>query len=1071
MDYKKSLTCLALSMAALSVSAQSQTVTGKIVDNDGLEVIGASVSLKGEKGVGAVSDINGNFTIKAKNASKDVLVISYIGMKTQEVKVGGKKQLDVRLEPNAITTDDVVVIGYGTVKRKDLTGSVSSVKSDELLKTPTNDISQALAGRIAGLQVQSSDGAPGSSISIRVRGGISISQSNEPLYVIDGFPTEDGLGSLDPASIESIDVLKDASATAIYGARGANGVIVVTTKQGHDNSKATISFDAYVGTRKIANSLDVLNVREFVLADYERTLGTLTADKSMNTWYGRYGDFQPGEGFMDKLNEAYNGRKGIDWQDETLGRSTFVQNYRIGVQGGSKTTQYSVAYNFFRDEGAMVYSGDKKHDITMNFKSKVNDRLTVSARANFDIRKIWGSGTSGDGTGNYKYSFNKMTSILQYRPTAGAKGADSDLLQGEDPILVDDSGNTMQNPLITAREETNDREYRYFSANGDLNYSIMKGLNWRTAVGYRYQTRRYGEFYGDESINAKRSSINGMISYYEYETFQISNTLSYNKRFNKKHNLTALVGQEFIARSSRWLKAAANQFPNDDIGLGDMSLGIPTNIQSNQNYDDNILSFFGRVNYNYADRYLLTASLRADGSSKFGKDNKWGYFPAISAAWRLSEEDFIKNLNIFSDLKLRLGYGLAGNNRIGSYNSLAILSSVFTAMGNTLTNGYASKQIPNPNLKWEANKTLNMGIDLGFFNQRLTIAPEFYINKSSNLLLNANIPYSSGYTTMIINAGKTKNTGIDLAINSVNIDKPNFMWRTSLTMSHNNNKVEALTGEESQLYEARFGYNLKTHKLQVGKSVGQFYGYQTAGIYTMDDFEVNADGTYGKLKDGVPYHDDKGKVKPGMWKFKDIDGNGTIGEEDKTVIGNANPDLYGGLNNTFSIGNIDLSVYFTYSLGGEVLNATKLINSKIGSTNRNSLACMDSNHRWMTVNANGEIEYNAANLAAMNAGKTVAAYYDSMEGNYYIHSWAVEDASYLRLSNITVGYTFPTRMMRKVGIRKLRLYATANNLFTVTSYSGFDPEVSNMSSPLTPGVDYGSYPRSRSFIFGVNLSF
>lgn len=502
-----------------------------------------------------------------------------------------------------------------------------------------------------------------------------------------------------------------------------------------------------------------------------------------------------------------------------------------------------------------------------------------------------------------------------------------------------------------------------------------------------------------------------------------------------------------------------------------MSLGNPTSISSNQNYDDNILSFFGRVNYNYNDRYLLTASLRADGSSKFGKNNKWGYFPAVSAAWRLAEEDFIKNLNIFSDLKLRLGYGLAGNNRIGSYNSLAILSSVFTAMGNQLTNGYASKQIPNADLKWEANKTLNMGIDLGFFNQRLTIAPEFYINKSSNLLLNANIPYSSGYTSMIINAGKTKNTGIDLAINSVNIDKPNFMWRTTLTMSHNSNKIEALTGEESQLYEARFGFNQKTHKLQVGKSLGQFYGYKTEGIYTMDDFEVNADGTYGKLKDGVPYHDDKGKIKPGMWKFKDLDDDGVVGEKDKTIIGDSNPDIYGGLNNTFTIGNFDLSLYFTYSLGGEVLNATKLINSKIGSSNRNSLACMDSNHRWMTINANGEIENNAANLAAMNAGKTVAAYYDGFEGNYYIHSWAVEDASFLRLSNITVGYTFPSRMMRKVGVRKLRLYATANNLFTVTSYSGYDPEVSNMASSLTPGVDYGSYPRSRSFIFGVNLSF
>lgn len=1064
MDYKKSLTCFAISMVALSASAQSQTVKGKIIDSDGLEVIGANISLKGQKGVGAVSDINGNFTINAKNASKDVLVISYIGMQTQEVKVNGKKQLDIRLEPNTISTEDVVVIGYGAVKRGDLTGSVSSVKSDELLKTPTNDITQALAGRIAGLQVQSSDGAPGSSISIRVRGGISISQSNEPLYVIDGFPTEDGLSVLDPASIETIDVLKDASATAIYGARGANGVIVVTTKQGTKNSKATINFDTYIGWRKIANKLDVLDPKEFVLADYERTLGTLTADKTMSTWISRYGNFED-------IDANYNGRKGVDWQEETLGRTTFVQNYRVSVQGGNKSTQYTAAYNFFRDEGAMVYSGDKKHDVSLNIKTKVNDRLSFSARANFDMRKIWGSGTAGNGTGNYDARFNKMTSILQYRPTAGVKGEDSSLLEGEDPILADDSGNTMQNPLTSAREEQNDRETRTFSVNGDLTYTILKCLTWRTAVGYRYQTRRYDVFYGDESLEAKRSSIKGSISNYDYETFQISNTLSYNKRWKKLHNLTVMLGQEYITRSSRSVVSSANQFPNDDIGLGDMSLGTPTSITSSKNYDDNIASFFGRINYNYNDRYLLTASLRADGSSKFGKNNKWGYFPSISAAWRAGEEDFIKNLNVFSDLKFRMGYGLAGNNRIGSYNSLALLQSVYTAMGNSLTTGYVSKQIPNFDLKWEANKTFNFGIDLGFFNQRLTIAPEFYINKSNNLLLNANIPSSSGYSTMIINAGKTKNTGFDLAINSVNIDKPNFLWRTTLTMSHNKNTVEALTGEESQLYEARFGFNLNTHKLEVGKPIGQFYGYKTAGIYTIDDFNINEDGTVGTLKDGVPYHDNKNNVKPGMWKFEDIDGNGTIGEEDKVVIGNAQPDLYGGLNNTFTIGNLDLSIFLTYSIGADVLNATKLINSKIGSTNRNALACMDSSHRWVTINERGEVENNAAELARINAGKTVAAYYDGFEGNYYIHSWAVEDASFLRLSNITLGYTLPSRAMRKVGIRKLRFYATANNLFTITGYKGYDPEVSTMSSALTPGVDYGAYPRSRSFIFGVNLSF
>lgn len=503
-----------------------------------------------------------------------------------------------------------------------------------------------------------------------------------------------------------------------------------------------------------------------------------------------------------------------------------------------------------------------------------------------------------------------------------------------------------------------------------------------------------------------------------------------------------------------------------------MSLGTPTNITTNVNYDDKLVSFFGRLNYNYKDLYLFTASLRADGSSKFGKDNKWGWFPAFSAAWRAGEEKFIKNLSIFSDLKLRVGYGLAGNNRIGSYNSLAILSSVFTAVGNGLGTGYASKQIPNEKLKWEANKTFNVGIDLGFFNQRLTILPEFYINKSSNLLLNANLPMSSGYSSMIINAGRTKNTGIDLTINSVNIDKPHFSWNTAITLSHNKSKVEALTGEDAQYYEARFGFNQNTHRVAVGEPLGQFYGYVSDGIYTADDFTGYDEktNTY-TLKDGVAYHGNKVQTKPGMWKFKDLDNNGVIDEKDKTVIGNANPDIYGGINNTFNIYNFDLSIYFTYSTGADVLNATKLIASKIGTTNRNALDVMNSSHRWMTIDSEGNIVHDLATLAQINQGKDVAAYYDCVEGNNYIQSWGVEDASYLKLSNITLGYTFPHRLTRSLGISRLRIYATGNNLFTITGYSGYDPEVSTMSSPLTPGVDFGAYPRSRSFIFGMNVTF
>ncbi len=1049
--------------------AQKQTVKGKVISEDGQEVIGATVMVKGAKGVGAVTDLNGNFSITVNNAASDELIVSYIGMASKNVKVKGRSRVDVTLQENAQSLDDVVVIGYGTMRRKDLTGSVASIKGDELLKVPGNDVSKALAGRIAGLQVNQSDGAPGSGISIRVRGGISITQSNEPLYVIDGFPTEDGLASLDPAEIESIDVLKDASATAIYGARGANGVIVVTTKQGDKGAKAQVSFDAYVGWRKIANKLDVLNTKEFVLADYERTLGALTGDATMSGWEQDYGTFAD-------IDKNYANRKGIDWQDETLGRTTFTQNYRVSVNGGGKNTQYSTSYSYYKDEGAMVYSGEDKHNIVVNMKSKISDRLTINLRAQMDRRKIWGAGTAGNGgsgnAGNSNSRFNRMTAILMYRPTAGIKGSDSDLLQGEDPMLVDDSGNVMQNPLISAKEETDDREMRTFNFNGGFTYTLMKGLTFRNTTGYRYYNSRRAKFYGAESMTAKRSSINGSIDTGENETFQISNVLNYSTRIKKRHNISAMLGQEWINNSTRSFGGAADHFPNDDIGLADMSLGTPTKVTSGQNYDNKLLSFFTRVNYNYRDRYLVSASLRADGSSKFGADNKWGWFPAVSAAWRLAEEPFIKKLNVFSDLKLRVGYGLAGNNRIGSYQSLALMSAVFTAMGDELVSGYASMQIPNPQLKWEANKTFNLGIDLGFFDQRLTISPEFYINKSSNLLLNAKLPDSAGYSSMILNAGRTKNTGIDLTVNSVNINSHGFTWNTSLTLSHNKNKVEALTGESVQLYEARFGYSQATHRIAVGEPLGQFYGYKTIGLYTTDDFTGYdaATNTY-TLKDGVAYRGNKANMKPGMWKFEDLDKNGVINENDKTVIGNCNPDIYGGLNNTFSFANFDLSVYFTYSVGADVLNATKLINTKVGTKNKNALDLVNSSRRWMTIDADGNAVTDLAELAKLNNGKTVAAWYDLMEGNTDIHSWAVDGASYLKLSNVTLGYTLPSRRLRKYGISRLRLYVTGNNLFTITGYDGYDPEVSTMSSALTPGVDFGAYPRSRSFIMGLNLTF
>lgn len=1061
---KESFLMFVLAFVSIAAYGQSLTVTGKVMDSEGYEVIGGSVTVKGAAGVGTVTDINGNYTLKVENASKDILVFSYVGMTSQEVKVNGQNVINVTLKADAVLLDEVVAIGYATVKRKDLTGSVASVNSKELSKVPTSDITQALAGRMAGVQVTQSEGAPGASISIRVRGGISITQSNEPLYIIDGFPSEDGMSTLDPAEIETIDILKDASATAIYGARGANGVVVITTKNGGKDKKATITFDSYVGFKKIAKKLDVLSSKEFALLDYERRV---YLSKTQEDWDKGISGFEKVYGKFSDIDANYANRKGLDWQDETLGRTAITQNYRVGVSGGTDKLNYNLGYSYYDEEGAMVFSGSKKHNISFNMNHKLTDRLSINARISYDQMKITGMGTSEGGD-----RFNKMQHILQYRPMIGIAGDDNLLLGDEDPIFTDDAGNVMQNPLLSAAEETNNREYRTFQANGGITLKLWKGFSFRNTTGMRYQTRRNDIFFGDKSITAKRSSINGSIENIENSSFQTSNVLNYNWS-GKDHDITAMVGQEYVNRWTRRFKAAAANFPNDDIGLGDLSLGLPTAVSSSENYDDKLLSFFARFNYGFRDKYLFTASLRADGSSKFGKNNKWGYFPAFSAAWRLGEEEFIKNLNIFSDLKLRVGYGMAGNNRIDSYLSLAVLNSVTYPSGDSTQSGYVPKQIPNPDLKWEANKTFNFGIDFGFFNQRLTISPEFYVNRSSNLLLSAKLPTSSGYNSMVINAGETENKGIDLTINSANIMTKDFTWNTAVTLSHNKNSVKKLTGEEVQLWEAKFGYDQKTHIIGVDRPLGQMYGYVTDGLYQVSDFDYDAATKTYTLKDGVPYMGKKKDVKPGMWKFKNVDGSEDckITEGDKTVIGNAYPKFYGGINNTFTYKDFDLSIFLTYSFGNDVLNATKLTNTKTALQNRNVLDVANSSNRWVVVNQAGELITDPEEMAAINQGKNFAAVYDNEVGDTYIHSWAVEDGSYLKLSNITLGYTFPKKVLNKIGISKLRLYATGSNLLTWTKYSGFDPEVSTMGNGLTPGVDFGAYPKSRSFVFGINLAF
>lgn len=1046
----------------LGMYAQSITVTGKVIDEEGLEVIGANISVKGSAGVGTITNLDGQYTLKVNNPSKDILVFSFIGMRTQEVHVKGKKQINVTLQSDSKLLDEVVVIGYGTSKRSDLTGSVVSVKSEDLMQTPTSDVAQALAGRVAGVQISQSEGGPGSSISINVRGGISMTQSNEPLYVIDGYPSEDGISSLDPGEIESIDILKDASSTAIYGARGANGVVVITTKKGpKDASKMNVSFDSYIGISKIAKKLDVLSTKEFALLDYERNC--LKGIGGVIYFQKIYGSFQD-------IDENYANRKGIDWQEEALGRVTTSQNYRVNISGGTKELKYGMNYNYFKDLGAMVYSGTYRHNVSFNISHKASSRFQANVRFSYDQGKTYGMGTSGGFS-----RFNKMEHILQYRPMSGIKGSDAELLEGEDPMFEDAQDNPMQNPIISAQEEPQARIWRSLQANGGFTFNISKKLSFRNTIGTHYQLNRNEQFKGDLSATAKRSSIGGYVQYSENNSFQTSNVLTFNN-YKKIHRFTLMLGQEWIGSWSKSLRADANLFPNDDMGVNNMGIGNPTSISSSYVNSNRMISFFARANYNLKDKYLFTATLRADGSSKFSSDHKWGLFPSVSGAWRMAEEPFIKKLNVFSDLKLRIGYGLAGNNRISDFMSLETLSPVKYANSSDIISGYVPSRISNADLQWEANKTLNIGLDMGFLAQRLIITPEFYLNRSDHLLLNSRVPSSSGFSNMIRNVGETQNIGFDLAISSFNIQQKKFFWKTDFNISYNKNTIRALSGEDYFYEEFRFGWQQNTHKIEVGKAIGQFYGYKTIGLYQVDEFDYDPTTRKYTLKEGIPYKgSDRNSVRPGDWKFANLDdtgdSKGVVNEKDKTIIGSAAPDFYGGINNTFKYKDFDLSIFFNFSYGGEVLNATKLSNTQTGKQNYNVLGICNIDSRWTYIDKQtGELITDPAQLAAVNAGRTIAGIYDMESGDKYIHSWAVEDASFLRLKNISLGYNFPRKLIRKISVQRLRLYFTASNLFVWTPYSGFDPETSVSGNGLTRGVDFGSYPRNRSFVFGFNLT-
>lgn len=996
------------------------------------------------------------------DASRDVLVFSYVGMTSQEVKVGGRKVINVTLKSDAVMLDEVVTIGYATVKKKDLTGSVSSVSSKDIASVPISDVTQALSGKVAGVQVMRSQGSPDADISIKVRGGTSITQSNEPLYIIDGFPSEDGLKGIEASDIASIDILKDASSTAIYGARGANGVILVTTKGGNVD-KFNISYDMYIGFKKVNKRYDVLDVLDFVKLEYERSINE--PDKMNDFVLPIYGNY-------DEYDELYANRQGIDWQDEVFNRSTaMTQQHKISLSGGSKTSQYMLTYTRNVDDGIWYGSGLKRDNFRVKLSQEATSWLKFSTNISYIDEVTEGLGSLQEGGAS-----SRMQHVIQYRPTIGKNGNDEQLLiDDDDPALLLEGASQMQSPIASIESEQRTKRNQILSMNGDLEIRLPKDLTYRGTIGIRRRTIKTDIFYSERSKQAKNAGAPyGWKEIEEQSSFMYNNVLTWDKSFNREHHLTLVAGQEYIQYGTDYLKSGARQFSDINFGLADMSLGASPDKVITRLESEKMLSYFMRGNYSLKDKYLFSASVRADASSKFGDNHKWGVFPAASFAWRASEEEFVKKWGIFSNLKVRLSYGSAGNNKIDNYLSLSKMGSVWIPYNGTSTvSGFVSKQLYNPDLQWETNVTSNFGLDMGFLNQRIQLTVDLYNINTKNLLLDAPIPLLSGYKSMMINAGRTNNRGIELALTTHNINTKDFSWSTTLNLSHNRNEVKELYNADYMEIVSNWAqtseFNKSDYIIRVGEPLGQMYGYRLAGIYTVDDFTFDEATQKYTVKEGIPY-DKNFYPKPGFWKFEDLDGDKQITESDKTVIGNANPKLYGGLTNNFTWKGFDLSIFLNFSIGNKIYSANKMYYTKFNNRWRNTLKD-EALQRFTIINDKGEnIQNDPVQLAAVNAGRN----YVSVEGssNLYFHSGYVEDGSFLKINNVSLGYTLPKSLIKKIHLSNVRFYATGYNLYTFTKYSGYDPEVNTYSNGgLTPGIDWGAYPSSISVVFGANITF
>ena len=1051
-------------VSAWTLSAQT-TIKGVVTDESGEPLIGAGVVVEGTT-IGTITGIDGDYELTVP-ADAVNLVFSFIGLSDQTVPIAGQTVINVVLKVDSTFLDEVVVVGYQTVKRRDLLGAVASVGSDKLTEQPVTTVSQALSGKMAGVSVITTEGDPDADIKIRVRGGGSITQDSSPLYIVDGFPVE-SINDIPSSEIQSIDVLKDAFSTAIYGSRGANGVVIVTTKSAEKGQRVSVKFNTYYGLKKMANAgaIVAMDPENFVKFQYE--LGVIRDNLSSyyEPYFGNFTDI-----------DLYKGLKGNNWVDAVFGNVGNSFSADFSVSGSGDNVNWTLGYAHMGDEAIM--SGSTYSRDNLNFKAnfKTSETTSIDANVRYSRVNVRGSGANGINDTGTTSGNGRLKHAVSYAPIPLAS-----TLEGVDE--EQDYGDNAP-PLLSVADNDSRRIRTTWNANAAFNWKIVDNLNLKIEGGLEKYNQTDDRFYGMTTYYVANNSTDKTgVSNQHKEAFRTkyrnTNTLNYSfaNVLGEDHNLTLLLGEEMTIAKSNLLTIMVdglNASYDAPMAWNFLSSGTPASVNNYYDPDDKLLSFFGRVNYDYKHRYSIGGTLRADGSSKFARGHRWGYFPSAAASWTISNEPWMDNAHSWLDqLKLRYSFGTAGNNNIPSGQLLKQYSATVTAWLSQSNNYWmAGKIMNNPDLTWETTITHNIGLDFGLFQGRLTGSVEVYQNTTKDLLINFPIT-GSGYDSQYRNLGSTRNRGAEVTLNMPLISKKDVSLNIGGNIAYNQNRVTDLGGLNSitaQSYWASTEIG-DDYIVEVGQPLGNMYGFVSDGMYSVDDFTWT--GSKWALNDGVVDNSaviGANYMIPGAMKLKDLTGDGKVTVADRKVIGNASPDFTGGFNFSGFLYGFDFSANFNYMIGNQVYNANKVeFTSSRKFSNRNLLDMMTVDKRWTNIDwATGEQISDPATLKSINSGKTM---WSPAIGTAVFSDWAVEDASFLRLQSVTLGYTLPEDLTRKAHIRRARVYVTGTNLFCLTKYSGYDPEVdTRRATPLTPGVDYSAYPKSIGFVAGLNLTF